>query len=68
MKIRRLRTMVFGPILLLLPMMCMHLGGGHHSGDHHSSQYHPSSFHESVSKGMVEQGFIQIENGDSEER
>ncbi len=42
MNIRRLKTKVIGPILLLLPMTCMHLGDGHHDGDHHSSIYQPS--------------------------
>lgn len=36
MKIRNLRTKVIGPVLLLIPMACMHLGNGHHSGDHYS--------------------------------
>ncbi len=43
MKIRNLKTKVIGPILLLLPMTCMHLGDGHHDGDHHSSIYQPSA-------------------------
>jgi len=47
MKIRNLKTKVVGPVLLLIPMACMHLGdghhdGGHHSGDHHSSMRQPS--------------------------
>ena len=37
MKIQNLKTKVIGPVLLLIPMACMHLGDGHHSGDHHSS-------------------------------
>lgn len=32
MKIRRLMTWALGPILLSLPMMCMHAGDGHHTG------------------------------------
>jgi hypothetical protein len=55
MKIRSLRTMVLGPILLLLPMMCMHLGDGHHSGDHYLSTHQPwyqSFIHESMAGGM----------------
>ncbi len=32
MKIRRLMTWVLGPILLSLPMMCMHAGDDHHTG------------------------------------
>jgi len=31
MKIRWLKIMVLGPVLLSLPMACMHLGDGHHS-------------------------------------
>lgn len=47
MKMKNLKTKVIGPILLLIPMACMHLGdghqnGGHHSGDHHSSIRQPS--------------------------
>jgi hypothetical protein len=42
MKIKNLKTKVIGPILLLIPMACMHLGDGHHSGDHHSSSHQPS--------------------------
>ena len=32
MKILRLMAWVLGPILLSLPMMCMHAGDGHHTG------------------------------------
>ena len=42
MKIQTLKTKVIGPVLLLIPMACMHLGDGHHDGDHHSSIYQPS--------------------------
>lgn len=42
MKIRNLRTKVIGPVLLLIPMACMHLGDGHHDGDHHSSTHQSS--------------------------
>ena len=42
MEIQNLKTKVIGPVLLLIPMACMHLGDGHHSGDHHSSIYRPS--------------------------
>jgi hypothetical protein len=41
MKIQNLKTKVIGPVLLLLPMACMHLGDGHHSGDHHSLTHQP---------------------------
>jgi len=43
MKIRNLKTKLIGPVLLLIPMACMHLGDGHHDGDHHSSIYQPSA-------------------------
>ncbi len=43
MKIRDLKTKVIGPILLVLPMTCMHSGDGHHDGDHHSSIHQPSA-------------------------
>ena len=46
MKIRNLKTKVIGPILLSLPMTCMHLGDDHH-GDHHSS-IHQQSVQSSV--------------------
>ncbi len=62
MKIRSLKIMVLGSILLSLPMMCMHLGDGHHSGDHHSSTHQPSyqsSIHESMGGGMVGQVVMQ---------
>jgi hypothetical protein len=39
MKIRSLIEKVIGPMLLFIPMACMHLSDGHHSGDHHSSTY-----------------------------
>lgn len=42
MKIQNLKTKVIGPILLLIPMACMHLGDGHHSGGHHSLAPHTS--------------------------
>ncbi|OGP77050.1 MAG: hypothetical protein A2V86_15925 [Deltaproteobacteria bacterium RBG_16_49_23] len=42
MKIQNLKTKIIGPVLLLLPMACMHLGDGHHSGGQHSSVRHPS--------------------------
>jgi hypothetical protein len=36
MKIQNLKTKVIGPVLLLIPMACMHLGDGHHGDGHHS--------------------------------
>ncbi len=42
MKIRRLKIMVLGPILLSLPMTCMHSGDGHHSGHGYFSAPHSS--------------------------
>ena len=39
MKFRNLKTKVFGPVLLLIPMTCMHLGDDHHSGHDHFSIY-----------------------------
>jgi hypothetical protein len=69
MKIRNLKTKVMGPILLLIPMACMHLGdghhdGGHHSGDHHSSIRQPSyqySTHKGATSGAIE-GFLMRQN------
>ena len=42
MKIRKLMTWVLGPILLLIPMMCTHLGDDHHTGSHHSLSAQPA--------------------------
>jgi hypothetical protein len=42
MKIRSLIGKMIGPVLLLIPMACMHLGDGHLSGDHHSPIHQPS--------------------------
>jgi len=42
MKIQNLKTKVIGPILLLIPMTCMHLGDDHPSGHPHFSAPHPS--------------------------
>ena len=49
MKIRRWKTVVLAPILLSLPMMCMHSGDGHHSGSHYSFTHQPS--HETSTYG-----------------
>ncbi len=58
MKIRRFKIMVLGPILLSLPMMCMHIGDGHHDGNHHSLQYGPSSLKETT-VGMQDRNISQ---------
>jgi hypothetical protein len=50
MKIQRLKILVLGPMLLSLPMMCMHAGDGHHSGGHHSSTSQPS--YQSIIHGL----------------
>ncbi len=42
MKIQNLKTKVIGPVLLLIPMACMHLGDGQPSGHGHYSGLHPS--------------------------
>ena len=71
MKIRGLKIMVIGPTLLSLPMMCMHMGDGHHTGDHHSSTYQPSyqsSIHESMAGGMVGHGWMTIRQDIPEEK
>jgi hypothetical protein len=64
MKIRNLKTKVIGPVLLLIPMACMHLGDGHHSGDHHSSIRQPSyqySTYEWVTSSTIE-NFVTRQN------
>ena len=63
MKIRRFKIMMLGPILLSLPMMCMHLGDDHHSGPHHSSAYHPSyqySIRELAAGSTIESSMTQL--------
>lgn len=42
MKLQNLKTKVIGPVLLLIPMACMHLGDDHHDGHGHYSVLHPS--------------------------
>ncbi len=42
MKMKNLKTKVIVPILLLIPMACMHLGDGHHDSSRHSSIRQPS--------------------------
>jgi hypothetical protein len=42
MKIRNLKTRVIGPVLVLSPMACMHMGDGHHSGDRQCLDSQPS--------------------------
>jgi len=58
MKIQNLKTKVIGPVLLLLPMACMHLGDGHHSGDHHSMFPHTSF--QSSPHGLAPDGTIGV--------
>lgn len=63
MKIRRLKLWAFGPILLSLPMMCMHLGEGHHDGSHHSSfpqQSQHLSTYDPMGGRMTEEGWITV--------
>lgn len=70
MKIQNLKTKVLGPVLLLIPMACMHLGDGHHSGDHHSSTYQPS--YQSLIHGLPPESVLGVEGmpipQDSKER
>jgi hypothetical protein len=57
MKVRSLIEKVIGPVLLSIPMTCMHLADGHHSGDHHSSVHQPSyqySIHEPAPSATIE--------------
>lgn len=56
MKIQNLKTKVIGPILLLIPMTCMHLGDDHPSDHRHFSAPHPSyeySTHEPATGSTV---------------
>jgi hypothetical protein len=50
--------MMLGPILLLLPMMCMHLGDGYHSSSQQPS-YRPS-IDESMAGGIMGDGWMTI--------
>jgi hypothetical protein len=54
MKIRRWKTVVLAPILLSLPMMCMHSGDGHHSGSQHSIAPQPPNQY--LSQGLPPEG------------
>lgn len=59
MKIQRLKILVLRPMLLSLPMMCMHAGDGHHSGGHPSSTSQPpyqSLIYARVAGGLMEYG------------
>lgn len=47
MKIPNLKTKVIAPVLLLIPMACMHLSDGHHSGGQHSITPQPSNQYQS---------------------
>ena len=58
MMIRRLKILMLGTILLLIPMACMHLGDGHHSGDHHSMFPHTSF--QSSPHGLAPYGMIGV--------
>jgi hypothetical protein len=63
MKIENFKTKVIGPVLLLIPIACMHLGDGHHDGDHHSSIHQPSAqslVHDQQSSGSGGQAGIAI--------
>lgn len=63
--------MMLGPILLLLPMMCMHFADGHHSGDHRSSTHQPSyqyPIREAMVGGIVGQGWMTIRQDSPEEK
>lgn len=42
MKNKNFKTKAIGPVLLLIPMACMHLGDGHHDDGHHSGDHHSS--------------------------
>ena len=54
MNIRNLKTKVIGPVLLLIPMACMHSGDGHHSGGQHSIAPQPPNQY--LSQGLPPEG------------
>jgi hypothetical protein len=59
MKIGNFKIILIAPFLLLTPMMCMHLGDGHHAGDPHSS-VHQLSPHNFIHNNdtMIKDGWI----------
>jgi hypothetical protein len=59
MKISNLKTKIIGPVLLLIPMACMHLGDGHHSGGQHSIAPQPSI--QNLGQGLPPGGVSEVE-------
>jgi hypothetical protein len=71
MKIQNLKTKVISPMLLLIPMMCGHLGDGHHTGYRQpglSQQSHQSSTQSGGIPGMAEQEWITIRQDSTDEK
>jgi hypothetical protein len=71
MKIRNLKTWGIGPLLLLVPMMCGHLGDGHHMGYRQpglSQQSHQSSTQSERIPGVTGEGGITIRQDSTDEK
>lgn len=66
MKIRNFKTWVLGPVLLSLPMMCMHSGDGHHSGPHHSmihQQTNQTLAYDNGAEDVIQRGRTELDDG-----
>ena len=71
MKIRNLKTWGIGPLLLLVPMMCGHLGDEHHMGYRQpglSQQSHQSSTQSGGIPGMPGQEEIAVRQDGTDEK
>ncbi len=71
MKIRNLKTWGIGPLLLLVPMMCGHLGDGHHTGYRQpglSQQSHQFSTQSGGIPGMTGQESMTIRHDSTDEK
>ena len=66
MKIQNLKIKVISPMLLLIPMMCTHLGDGHHTRHNRpelSQQSHQSSTQSERIPGVTGQEGMTIRQG-----
>lgn len=71
MKIQNLKIKLIAPVLLLVPMACMHFGDDHHSGGHHSmlmQQSLRSVIHDKVDEDMIGFGGMVTHQADRDSR
>jgi hypothetical protein len=71
MKIQNLKINMISPMLLLIPMMCGHLGDGHHTGYRQpglSQQSHQFSTQRGGIPGMTGQGGMTILQDGTDEK